>query len=350
MSSLLKLARSAAWIPAGAYGLVQRAWAEAHARGLLRSVSPPVPVISVGNIVMGGSGKTPMVMWLAERLTEDGIRCAVVSRGYKGAYRERTLTVGDGKGGVPLVSSVLSGDEPWLMAARLPHIPVIAARKRIDGVELAARKFDCRAAILDDGFQHLSLRRSMDIVLMNGRENAMFPQGKLREPFSALTRADAIVLTGGCDRIPPPAEAYLTHTPVFRSRIEPVAIDVGHERRPLPEWRPSAEVLLASAIAAPGRFRQSVESLGVTVAHHEVFPDHYRFGDDELRRLLAHAGGRVVLVTEKDWVKMPAWFKSEPETAALCIEITIDRAQDLIALIRHAVGSGMSVDDPALRH
>jgi tetraacyldisaccharide 4'-kinase len=307
-------------------------------------------VISVGNIVMGGSGKTPMVMWLAERLTDYGIRCTVVSRGYKGAYRERTLTVGDGKGGFPLVSPVLSGDEPWLMAARLPHIPVITARKRMDGVELAARKFDCRAAILDDGFQHVSLRRSMDIVLMNGREDAMFPHGNLREPFSALTRADAIVLTGGCDRIPPPAEAYLTHTPVFRSRIEPVAIEAGNERRSLTEWRPPAEVLLASAIAAPGRFRKSVEDLGITVAHHEVFPDHHRLSDNELRRLLAHAGGRPVLVTEKDWVKMPAWFKSEPETAALCIEITIECADDLITLIRRAVGSDMSVDDPALRH
>ena len=181
--------------------------------GFLSQRKAPVPVISVGNLLLGGAGKTPFVIFLAGMLKNRGLKPAVVSRGYRGTSRAPYLVVGDGSSGEPLVGPDVCGDEPYLIAKRLPDVPVIVGRKRIYPVRAAHELFGCNVVVLDDGFQHLPLKRDADIVLLNGSEDHMFPWGRLREPLSALRRADIVMLMAR-GTIPASAVDYV-RGPVF---------------------------------------------------------------------------------------------------------------------------------------
>ena len=176
--------------------------------GVLSQRKASVPVISVGNLLLGGTGKTPFVIFLAGMLGNRRLKPTVVSRGYTGTSRAPYLVVGDGSSGEPLVGPDACGDEPYLIAKRLPDVPVIVGRKRICPVRAAHELFGCNVVVLDDGFQHLPLKRDADIVLMNGSEDHMFPWGRLREPLSALRRADIVMLMAG-GTIPAAAVDYV---------------------------------------------------------------------------------------------------------------------------------------------
>lgn len=323
--------------PAAGYHAVQKIREQAYRVGLLKGAETPVPVISVGNLLMGGSGKTPFVIYLATILHQRGLKPAVVSRGYRGSNRARYLVVGGGSSGRPLEEPSVAGDEPFLMARRLPRVPVVIGRKRIHPVREAARLFQCDVIILDDGFQHLPLQRDADIVLLTGREDSMFPRGRLREPFSALRRAHLVMLAGKTSTVPPPAVRYLPDRPVFRCTERALSLEtVDGEARP-GEYS-DRDVVLASGIANPERFRQTAQDLGWRVADHLVFPDHHRFTEPELNRILSFAGSRPVVVTEKDWVKLPHWFKETGRVAALTIEVTVDRENEFWNEVEDLIG------------
>jgi len=194
MTSIVQSAKLLLAPMAAAYYAVQKIREKGYEWNFLKKDEPPVPVISIGNLLLGGSGKTPFVMFLAEMLQKLGLKPAVVSRGYRGKNRERFLVVSNGSGSGPLVKPTLSGDEPYLIANRLSSIPVVIGRKRIYPVRAAYELFGSQVILLDDGFQHLSIKRDIDIVLLNCSEDYMFPMGRLREPLSALNRADIIVL------------------------------------------------------------------------------------------------------------------------------------------------------------
>ena len=196
MSIFTALAKGFLSIPASMYYAVQKGHESAYLSGLLKAQKAPIPVISVGNLLLGGSGKTPFAIYLADLFYKHGLRPAIVSRGYKGSYQEDYLVVGDGGAEGPLAEPTECGDEPYLISSRLPHVPVIVGRKRIHPVVAAHKLFGSDVAILDDGFQHLGLARNADIVLINGSEDAMFPLGRLREPISALKRANLVVIVG----------------------------------------------------------------------------------------------------------------------------------------------------------
>ena len=314
------------FVPAACYYAVQKIWARSFAWGIVRAKRASIPVISVGNLLMGGSGKTPMVIYLAELLRSRGMRPAVISRGYRGSSREPYLVVSDGCSGSPLVESSVAGDEPYLIAERLHNVPVVIGQQRIHPVEAAARLFGCDVAILDDGFQHLVLQRNLDIVLLSGSEDCMFPLGRLREPFSALSRADIVVLTSPGAGVHPSAKAYLARIPVFRSNPVPLSLRVGTNGGTAlpPDVYAGKEVVLASAIADPGRFRRTVEELGWIVTQHHCFPDHHRFTDRDMEKILGASSGLPVIVTEKDWVKIPHRFRSLGNLGALTIGIRLD--------------------------
>ncbi|MGC8604083.1 MAG: tetraacyldisaccharide 4'-kinase, partial [Desulfomonilaceae bacterium] len=180
---------------AGAYFLVQSGWRKAHELEWAQSYKAPIPVISVGNIAMGGTGKTPFVMYLVQRLVERGLKPCVISRGYRGSYATDYVVVSDGLSIVPKVDVKLVGDEPFLMATNLmDKAPLVVGKDRLKCIEFVHNNFSCDLAVLDDGFQHLKLKRDLDIVLLSGREDRMFPVGILREPISAITRADIIIM------------------------------------------------------------------------------------------------------------------------------------------------------------
>ena len=154
-------------------------------------------VISVGNITVGGSGKTPMTLFLANKLKANGFSVSILSRGYGRSNSKNSLLISDGK--ELLADLHLAGDEPYLMANSISDVPVAVASKRIDGAQLLIDRFDPDVIILDDGFQHLSLQRDIDIVLIDDRvtkQARLLPHGPLREPLSALNRAQLLLSRG----------------------------------------------------------------------------------------------------------------------------------------------------------
>lgn len=324
---------------AGIYCGIQRSWAWAHSVDLLHSERASIPVISVGAISIGGSGKTPLTMFLAARLSRDGFKPVVCSRGYKGSYTGSYQLVSDGISDHPLVTADVCGDEPYLMASHLKGIPVIVGRKRIDAIRAAIRLFDSNVAILDDGFQHLCLRRDLNLALLGCKPDSMFPSGSLREPFEALERADAVLLNGAPDDLPVEARKRIDEKPVFFSWQKPDCIINGLQEVEIQaEFLRGKEVALVSAIANPGRFRDMAEQLGWRVAHHATFDDHHRLSDAELSRVISMANGLPIVVTEKDWVKTPTWFRNMPLSYALRIRVGIGEESEFWKIVLASIG------------
>jgi tetraacyldisaccharide 4'-kinase len=295
-----------------AYGRVLETRARLYRSGALASERVSAPVISVGNLTFGGTGKTPFVEFLARRFLFEGRRPAVVSRGY-GRSSKGVVVVSEGEG--PRVGPEEGGDEPVAIARRVPGVSVVVGETRAD----AARAAIARGAdliLLDDGFQHLALRRDVDLLLVDAADpfggGRLPPDGRLREPLSAIARADAVVFTR-IDRGEPPAGALAEiarrnpRAPVFTARIRSAGLC--DER-----GSPVASSLLAArrfvavcGIANPGRFAQSIRELDLTAEEILTFPDHhaYRRRDLEaIRRAADASGGAWILTTEKDAVKL----------------------------------------------
>ena len=168
-----------------------------YQKGLVKSKRLPCMVISVGNLSVGGTGKTPMTIYLANLIQDFGNKAVVISRGYKGRAEKAGGIVSDGK--VLLMGPETAGDEPYMMAVKLKNVPVIVGKNRFEAGMLAVRTFKPEVLVLDDAFQHLKLERDLDLVLLDCQRpfgnGHMLPRGIMREPVSALSRADALILT-----------------------------------------------------------------------------------------------------------------------------------------------------------
>jgi tetraacyldisaccharide 4'-kinase len=266
-------------------------------RGILSSRRLEQPVISVGNLSVGGSGKTPFVIALGELLQARGIRFDVLSRGYRRKTRGVLVVEPDG-------NAADFGDEPLLIARRL-GVPVIVGESRYEAGRLAEQKFEPQLHILDDGFQHRSLARDFDIVLMTEQDfdDRLLPSGRLREPLSALQRADAIVLPAGLELEPPSrrdaasrvSRVALPQKPIWRI-----------ERRLVLPKVPAAPVVFCG-IARPEQFFAQVRAAGIAPAAEISFRDHHVYDVDDIQRLVnarieRNAGG--FLTTEKDAINL----------------------------------------------
>ncbi|NLG83157.1 MAG: tetraacyldisaccharide 4'-kinase [Firmicutes bacterium] len=269
--------------------------------GLLRPVHPGVPVISVGNLAVGGTGKTPCVIWLANALRRKGFFPVVLAHGYKGRSRD-AVVVAEGKGGFP---SPVAGDEATLVALACPGVPVVAGRDRVAAAALAVEKFAPEVLLADDAFQHWALARDLDLVLLDAEKpfgnGRLLPRGWLREPVEALRRANGLILVGEGK---PPALAW-TGRPLFRARILPVTLTPwerwrqGH-RDPLGQRREKVDVLCG--IARPARFLASLIAVGLVPVERLIVGDHEQPTPEELRSWAAKSR-RPVVMTEKDAVK-----------------------------------------------
>jgi len=300
--------------------------------GFLKQQPIGCPVISVGNLTVGGTGKTPMVLLLAGMLKDRGLRPAVLSRGYGGKSTADVLVVSDGK--QVLTGPDEAGDEPVLIARRLRDVPVLTGPKRVITGRYVLENFHVDVILLDDGFQHRYLHRDLDIVLLDSRQplgnGFLLPRGALREPPSALLRAGvvAFALSKGGDTEPVDAElsGMLSGRVVLRTHIRPttlMALDGG--TRPLP-FLQGKRVFAFTGIAQPESFRQTIESQGGVIAGFRAFPDHYRYRAEDLSRMekearLARAD--IVLVTEKDLVKLSGLPQRPPQLFGLVIETEI---------------------------
>jgi tetraacyldisaccharide 4'-kinase len=309
------------------YSALMRMREYLYRTGVLKVNGVSVPVVSVGNLTLGGTGKTPVVQYLAGMLRDRGFTPAVISRGYGGSAREKVNIVS--RGGEPLLPAALAGDEPRLLAETLPGTPVLtgAARKYP-----AARAVEMGAdvLILDDGFQHLALARNLDLVLFNADTLAgnsrVFPGGDLREPVKALNRCHGFVMTGVNEGNRERAERFgellrerFPGRPVFLARYEAAGIvrqrpGGGEDILPVAMAKNIAFYGF-SGIAHPERFRQAMTGLGIEARGFRIFRDHYPYAANDMEslgRLAEEAGAGALITTEKDMVKLQGLQASLP--------------------------------------
>ena len=301
-----------------------------------------VPVISVGNLTVGGTGKTPTVAWLAGRWIARGRRVAIVSRGYGGRAGRGPLIVSDGSG--PRVSARECGDEPRQLAASLIGAIVVVGSDRVAGAQ-AAIELGADMILLDDGFQHRRLARDVDIVLIDATApfggRALLPAGRLREPLSALARANLILLTR-CDKAPRAGDtapsAVSLHEPsldALERELEVIAPDVprAHSRHAVTGfWREGhglaapKRVIAFCAIAHPESFRRDLLQAGVELVGFHTARDHRPWSDQQLRRLEAEADAAdaTLVTTAKDVARIGDALPSGAAVTVLRIELDVD--------------------------
>jgi tetraacyldisaccharide 4'-kinase len=317
---------------------------------MLRVRRASLPVVSVGNLRLGGSGKTPLVEWLARELQRRGRRPAIVSRGYgRRTPPGQLVEVSDGNR--VLVTAADGGDEPTMLARALPGVPVVVCSERWRACEYIAARRSADCIILDDGFQHLRLARDFDLVLVDPgvRSAAVFPAGDLREPVDALARAHAFLLpadAGGADAFAAWLASAFPGRPVYRFRALPDTLEPLSGRAVLPpEALRGRRVLAFAGIAAPVRFFTSLRALGADVVDVPL-EDHVRYDPELVAELTARArdaGCEALVTSAKDAVKLTEL----PVDAALPIHVLRQRidVEDGETLVQHviaAIGAGAS--------
>jgi tetraacyldisaccharide 4'-kinase len=312
------------------YGGGVRARSLFYSLHLLKPKALPCPVISIGNITAGGTGKTPLVMSLAKGLMERGISVAILSRGYKGKKASQQV-VSDGKTIFLLPEE--SGDEPFLMAKTCKDIPVLVGKDRFLNGRIALQRFGVKGMLLDDGYQHLPLRRDIDILLVDSEigfgDRTLLPRGILREPLSHLRRAHLFLLTKAKDRetlrplektiqeIHPSARLYHSH-------YEPVSLVNREGGEEEPSSLRGKKVLALSGIANPNYFSSLLMKCGMEIVRELIFPDHHLYTTKDLSSIEEKGEGiDCVVTTEKDMVKLKKLNIIHLPIRALRIEMRI---------------------------
>ncbi len=298
------------------YGLIVFVRNRLYDKAILRSVKLSCPVISVGNITVGGTGKTPCVIHLAKMLQRRGFRPAVISRGYGGKSQQPVNIVADGKS--VLLDATTAGDEPLLIARSLKSIPVITGPKRELTGRAAIERFGANILICDDAFQHRRLHRDIDIVLLDGRRplgnGHLLPRGELREKPAGLARASCFLLTR-MDPARSPDEriagiARQSGIPVYTSvhRFADWIDPDGLLRQP--HDLKDKKVGAFCGIAKPDSFRKLLVDAGAAVVSFNPFPDHYAFSDADAKALCGqfrNSRADYLITTEKDAMRLAGY-------------------------------------------
>jgi len=304
----------------------------------------PLPTISVGNLTTGGNAKTPFTLFLAERLRQRGLRIGIVSRGYRGHSARSAKLVSDGRR--LLLTPREAGDEP-VMLAKLFDGPVAVARRRINGIELLAAGSALDAVVLDDAFQHVRLRREVDLLLLSERQGVgngwLLPAGPLRERLRAIRRAHAVVMVGV-----PGAHKQTFAAPlldgklVLKASLEPAALiqlvdGCWHERPPALAGR---RVVAVSGIADPTSFYEMLSGLGAHLVSALEYPDHHDYRPTDWDNIVAAATvAEMVVTTEKDLIKLERFVVPETAIYALRLKLTMDEREEarLLTMIMEKV-------------
>jgi tetraacyldisaccharide 4'-kinase len=314
------------------YGLGARGRRTLYDRGWLQPKQLPCPVVSIGNLVAGGAGKTPLTAFLAGRLQAAGCRVAILSRGY-GGRAPGINVVSDGQR--IFIQPPQAGDEACLLAQKLPGIPIVTGADRFQAGLQAWARFRPDLFLLDDGFQHFQLYRDLDVVLLdaarpfgNGR---LLPRGPLREPVSTLKRPLVLVLTryepekhqGTWEAIRASFPAATVVRAAFR--LAHAVKYPGSRKTSLAEL---AHLRLAAmaALARPEVFAASLQELGVDLRHFFRFPDHHAFTARELSELITAAprlGVEGLVTTEKDWLRLAGIWKFALPLYVIHLEVNL---------------------------
>ncbi len=352
------LARALLYAPAKLYELAVRSRILAHKRGLLKTHRLNAPVISVGNLTVGGTGKTPCVAFIALTLRDAGHQVAILSRGYKRLTTGR-VKVSDGK--QILCSPAESGDEPYLLAQTCPGVRVVVDRDRFAAGRWLESQAPVSAFILDDAYQHLRLARDLNLLLIDATEPlkraAMVPFGRLREPLAQLHRADAFIVTRS-DQDFDRAEMIETiekhsrpNSPIFFAHHEMTRLRLlgGEESISFAEFA-GKKVAAVSGIAKPGRFNDDLQKAEMHIVLRRDFPDHHRYSIDEFAEIVGAAQtakAEAIIVTEKDAANLPneLLLQSLPQSAlpvyAAQIEFRCAEASKLKELLLSAARNSL---------
>jgi tetraacyldisaccharide 4'-kinase len=297
-----------------------------------------VPVISIGNITAGGSGKTPLTIATAKFFLEKGKNVAIITRGYRRTSRG-TLVVSDGK--KLFANSSLAGDEAVLMAQQAPQAIIIADELRVRGARKAVDDFHADIIVLDDGFQHRYVQRDLDIVLIDGSrpffDTGLLPAGYRREPLSSLKRAGAVMVTkveqasAASDLL---NDERLSFVPdKFSSSFVPVAVrNVFSNVRQSLEMVKKHSVVAFSGIADPKHFESDILKLGAQIHEYIIFNDHHQYRKADIRyiaEMFRAKNADMIVTTEKDAVKMSEFYEelSRLPVFALVMEVRIHQQQ-----------------------
>ena len=330
------------------FGLVVQVRLLLYRHRILRPSTLGCQVISVGNLTVGGTGKTPVVEVFARNLQHQGRKVAILSRGYKskelsfwqkmtqrfttGKIESPPRVVSDGK--QLLLDSWTAGDEPYMLASNLPEVAVVVDRDRVKAGKYAVKELGCDTLILDDGFQYLKLGNRLDIALVDSTNpfggGHLLPRGLLREPMRNIKRAGFIFITkckAGGDRelkeqlrrLNPVAEiSECRHATKYLKEV------FGHETFDL-EWLKGKKIAAVSAIAVPESFETALRALGAEIIYTRRFADHHRFSQQEIINTLNSSvehGAEAILTTEKDAVRFP--FVERRDIPVLFMRVEIE--------------------------
>lgn len=335
----------------GLYGVAMKARRALYRRGFFRTQNVGVPLISVGNLTLGGTGKTPLVEWIADRLGVDQ-RVCVLTRGYGRADEHRRVIVSNGT--EILSNATEAGDEAFLLAEKLNvRAAVISDADRAAAARWAIDNLGSNVFVLDDGFQNLGLARSLDIVTLDATNpwgnRRIFPAGILRENPKEIARADCIVLTrvdeaGEVQKLEREIRELSHGRPVFRSRmtivsLRPVKSTSENRSMASPEEIKSSTVAAFCGIGNPQSFFTQLQNEGYELAYKRAFRDHYVYTQTDIDRIVAEsiaAGARCLLTTAKDEVKLRA-LRFDLPCYAVDITIEVEEEDQFRSLIQEKV-------------
>ena len=310
------------------YGGLVNFRSKAYDRGIIKSKKLPCKVISIGNITVGGTGKTPMTIYVAELVQKLGYVVAVISRGYKGELEKTGGIVSNGK--TVLMGPEKAGDEPFMLAGRLKNIPLIVGKNRFEAGMQAVKKFNPDVIVLDDAFQHLKLKREINLMLLDAKRpfgnSHLLPRGILREPLTSLSRSDAFILTrSDCEseievkKTLAELKGFIQGKPTFNTSHVPYVYIV-EKGKHVPfksisrksflydfDFLRDRRVFSFAGIARNDDFRRTIERFKCIVTGFLEFPDHYSYSDDDLAKMLRlakEANVEFLITTEKDHARI----------------------------------------------
>ena len=332
-----------------AYAAVTRLRTAAYKKGLLKTTKLPVPVVSIGNITAGGTGKTPLVARVSRILADEGRRVCILTRGYGRKNATQRIVVSDGRAVLAKVNE--AGDEPFWLAESLKGVAaVIADPARAAAGQWAIENLDADVLVLDDGFQHLQLARDFNILAIDATNpwggGRLLPSGLLREAPRGAARADCVIITRAepnshTEELKTTLQQLVGNRPILTSHMQSKGV------RELVDSRLDSQIQVTQPVAAfcavgnPASFFANLLKAGVTLAHTHTFPDHHHYNQADVSRLAdeaRRAGAASLITTAKDAVKLRELDFDLP-CYVLDIEVSIDSEAKLIDLIRTAISS-----------
>jgi tetraacyldisaccharide 4'-kinase len=312
--------------------------------GILKTKCLSIPVISIGNITTGGTGKTPAVIMIAELLKGMGKKVAILSRGYKGKAEGEINVVSDGN--KILINPIEAGDEPYMMAARLKGIPVITGADRYKTGKYAIERFGVEVILLDDGYQHVQLNRNLNILLLDSNSpfgnGYLLPRGTLREPASYVDRADIIILTKFQILNSKFQIQKLKDAPICKSQyVTEGFVDINSNRAISLDEVKGKKGFAFCGIASPESFNNSLKEAGIDIKGFVSYEDHYQFNKPDIDNLINKAketGSEILITTEKDAVRLKEFEPIQFQVWILKIKMEVFEGREiLLSKIKEAV-------------